>query len=100
MEHGRGVLDWVVRVARDNRGRHLRFQFKNGSSGGGGFGGGGRDGRGGRGGGGNRFGGSDFIPKSYGRITATEIEGGNLGERIWEALKDDRVGCATGDAAV
>lgn len=74
MEHGGGVLDRIVEVAREHGGRHLRFQYR--GEGGGGFGGGG---------------GGGFGAASCGRITATEVTGGNLGERIREALRDERV---------
>lgn len=103
-EHGAGVLAWIVRQARERGGggRHLRFRFRNegggGHGGGGGFGGGGggrwsssggRFGGGGRGG--SRSGSGSGSAKSYGRITATEISGGNFAERIREALRDERV---------
>ena len=89
----------MVRVARENSGKHLRFQFRNEGGGGGGeFGGGGGRGSGGRFGGGGGRGGGGFGPKSYGRITATEISGGNLWERIREALRDERVAGSAGAA--
>ena len=78
MEHGRGLLDWVVGVARENKGRHVRFKFQGGRRFGSGNGGGG------------------FAAKSCGRITATEITGGNLGERIREALRDELVAGGAG----
>ena len=87
-EHGAGVLGWVARVAREGVGRHLRFQFRNEGGGRGGW-------RGGVGGGG---GGGGIGPRSYGRITATEILGGNLAERIREALRDERVAGRAGAA--
>ena len=82
VEHGGGVLDRIVEVAREHGGRHLRFQYR--GEGGGGFGGGG---------------GGGFGAASCGRITATEVTGGNLGERIREALRDERVAGGAGAGA-
>ena len=100
VEHGGGVLDRIVEVAREHGGRHLRFQYR--GEGGGGFGGGGGGGGRGRGSGGGRFGGGGgggFGAASCGRITATEVTGGNLGERIREALRDERVAGGAGAGA-
>jgi len=100
VEHGGGVLDRIVEVAREHGGRHLRFQYR--GEGGGGFGGGGGGGGRGRGSGGGRFGGGGgggFGAASCGRITATEVTGGNLGERIREALRDERIAGGAGAGA-
>ena len=44
-------------------------------------------------------GGGGFGAASCGRITATEVTGGNLGERIREALRDERVAGGAGAGA-